>query len=144
VAKPLPLPFGGNRLLESGRTVLFVVAHESITAGREQPAKEAAIRFLSSLSPRDRVGIVLVPRGRVDVDFTTDHQKVLAALSRIVGQAPQNPSESDLLCRSRLTLHGTADLLQSITPLDGPKTVVFIASGLMPPKRDAPLTAAPP
>jgi VWFA-related protein len=140
--KPLPLPFGSNRLLDAGRTVLIVVAHESISAGKERPAKEAAIRFLSRLSPRDRVGLVLIPRGRVDVDLTTDHDRVGAALGRVVGQAPENPSESDRLCRSRLTLHGMADLLRSLAAIDGPKVVVFISSGLMPPKRDGPLTTS--
>jgi VWFA-related protein len=140
--KRLPLPFGSNRLLEAGRTVLLVVAHESIRPGKERPVREAAVRFLSALSPRDRVALVMIPRGRVVADFTTDHARVLTALNRFIGQGPENPSESDLLCRSRLTLQGATDLLQSITPLDGPKTVVFIASGLMPPKRDAPLTAA--
>jgi VWFA-related protein len=142
IPKVLPLPFGGNRLLEAGRTVLLVVAHESITAGKERPARDAAIRFLSTLSPRDRVGVVLIPRGRVDVDLTTDHQRVAAALNRVVGQAPENPSESDLLCRSRLTLQGLADLLRSTARIDGPKTIVFISSGLMPPKRDGPLTTS--
>jgi VWFA-related protein len=142
VPRPLPAPFGSNRLLDAGRTVLIVVAHESISAGKERPAREAASRFLSRLSPRDRVGVVLIPRGRVDVDLTTDHERVAAALGRIVGQAPENPSESDRLCRSRLTLQGTADLLRSLTAIDGPKTVVFISSGLMPPKRDGPLTAS--
>jgi VWFA-related protein len=142
IPKPLPLPFGTNRLLEAGRIVLIVVAHESISAGKERPARDAAIRFLSGLSPRDRVGVVLIPRGRVDVDLTTDHERVAAALGRIVGQAPENPSESDRLCRSRLTLQGMADLLRSLAAVDGPKTVVFISSGLMPPKRDGPLTTS--
>lgn len=143
IPKQLPLPFGSNQLLDAGRTVLLLVAHESISAGKERPVKEAAIRFLSTLSPRDRVGLVLIPRGRVDVDLTADHQRVAAALARVVGQAPENPSESDLLCRSRLTLHGLADLLRSVARIDGPKTVVFVSSGLMPPKRDAALSRAP-
>jgi VWFA-related protein len=141
VPRPLPQPYGSNRLLDAGRTVLLLLAHESISAGKERPVKEAARRFIATLSPRDRVALVLIPRGRVDVDFTTDHARVLERLERFVGQAPQNPSESDVLCRTRLTLGGTADLLNSLGPLDGAKTVVFIASGLMPPKRDGTMGA---
>lgn len=135
---PLAPPYGTNRLLDAGRTILLVVAHESIAAGKERPAVEAAVRFVSALSPRDRVALVLVPRGRADAYFTSDRGKVIADLNRVVGQAPDNPSQSDLLCRTRLTLHGTTALLRSLAPLDGPKTVVLMASGLMPPRRDAP------
>lgn len=134
--KPLPAPFASNRLVEAGRMVMLVVAHEAIRPGKERPAMEAAVRFVTALSPRDRVSLLLLPRGRVDVDFTTEHDKIVASLRRFVGQAPDNPSEADQLCRSRLTLHGLRDALGSLQLLDTPKTIVFISSGLMPPKRD--------
>lgn len=137
---PLPAPFATNHLVDAGRLIMMVVAHESIRAGKERPVREAAARFLSMLGPRDRVAVVLVPRGRVDVDFTTDHARVLASLNRIVGQAPENPSEADRLCRTRLTLHAMRDMFKGFQALGVPKTIVFVSSGLMPPKRDGTLT----
>jgi VWFA-related protein len=140
--KLLPAPYATNRPLDAGRLVTIILAHESIRAGREQSIKEAASRFIAGLSPRDRVSIVTLPRGRVEVDFTSDRAKLTGYLSRFVGQAPDNPSEADRLCRTRLTLNGTSDLLRGLAAIEGPKTVIVIASGLMPPKRDGTLTSA--
>jgi len=158
---PPPEPFGSNRLADTGRLVMIVINHDSIRPGKERPARDAATRFLASLSSRDRVGLVTMPRGSVLADPTRDHEQVKSALSRVTGQAQQTlgrdlpaagrlpaisakqAAASDRACDSRLTLTTLAGMLDGFSDTDSPKTIVFISSGLMPPTRDAPMTRAP-
>jgi hypothetical protein len=67
----IPVPYGSNRLEDNGRMVLIAIDRESIRPGRERPAREAALRFLSRLSPSDHVGVTTLPE--VVVEPTTDH-----------------------------------------------------------------------
>jgi VWFA-related protein len=161
IPRALPAPFGSNLLADAGRLVMIVVNHESISPGRERPARDGAIRFLRSLSPRDRVGLITLPRGATLVEPTRDHETIRTALLRITGQAPQTTSPalqatvgipgqsstqvatSERACMTRLTLESLAGLLQSLDPPDEPKTIVFISSGLSTPTRDAPTTRGP-
>jgi hypothetical protein len=135
---PLPVPYGSNSLRDIGRVVLIAIDRESIRPGRERPAREAALRFLSGLSPRDRVGLVSLPR--VEVELTSDHEQVRNALTSMTGLSPQERTPSEAACRGRLILNTLASMLQSLAALDGPKTIAFISSGIMPPTRDAPMT----
>lgn len=161
IPRPLPPPFGSNMLADAGRVVMIVINDESIRPGKERPAREAAARFLGTLSTRDRVALITMPRGSINVNLTRDHEQVRSALSRVSGQAPQTAGQampampragavtssqaatSDRACSSRLTLGALSGMLQGLGDLDGPKSVVFISSGLTPPTRDAPLSAPP-
>ena len=148
--RPLPPPFGTNVLAESGRIVMIVIEHETIRPGRERPAADALDRMLSRLSPADRVGLATMPHGGVEVELTTNHEDVRAALRRIRGIAPQAPAgvpqasiDSEKACNSRLTLSTLSGLLQALSVVEGPKSIVFVSSGVMPPRRDALMTQAP-
>ena len=161
IPKPLAAPFGSNMPADAGRFVMLVINHESITPGKERPARDAAIRFLASLSPRDRVGLMTMPRAGVMVDVTRDHEQIRTALGRVTGQAPQTLGQgvpavprapgvsaedlatSERACSSRLVLNELAGTLPTLGDPDEPKTIVFISSGLMPPTRDAPMAAPP-
>jgi VWFA-related protein len=67
--------------------VLIVVDHEQIGAADGKAAIDAASRFLDRLGPLDRVGVVTLPNGRIEVDLTTNHRRVRQALSTITGKA---------------------------------------------------------
>jgi VWFA-related protein len=147
---PLPPPFGSNLRADAGRAVMIVIEHESIRAGKERPAMEALDRLLSRLSVTDRVGLVTMPHGSVESDLTTDHDRIRQILPRIKGQAPQNSGgstqasiDSDKACNSRLTLSTLTGLLEGLSAVEGPKSILFISSGVMPPRRDAEMTRAP-
>jgi VWFA-related protein len=160
IARPLPPPYASNMLADAGRMVMMVVNHESISPGRERPARDAAIKFLHSLSPRDRVGLATVPRGSTLVDPTRDHEQVRQALLQISGQAPQTTApglpavpgapgqtaaqmaQSDRACMTRMALDDLAGILKGF---DGeePKAVVFVSSGLSAPTRDAAMDKVP-
>lgn len=157
----LPEPYGSNLPADAGRLVMLVINHESISPGRERPSRDAAIRFLRSLAPRDRVGVVTVPRGATLVNPTRDHEQVRSALMQISGQAPQTnatglpataqlaavtPGQiaaSERACMTRLTLENLTGIVESLGSEDEPKTIVFVSGGLSLPTRDAPVNRAP-
>ncbi|HEX6974885.1 MAG TPA: VWA domain-containing protein, partial [Vicinamibacterales bacterium] len=148
--RPLPPPFGTNILAQSGRLIMIVVEHESIRPGKERPAMQGLERMLSRLSDSDRVGLATMPHGRVEVEPTTDHEAVADVLRRLKGQAPQLQGElsqaaidSEKACNSRLTLTTLTGLLEALSVVEGPKSIVFVSSGVMPPRRDALMTQAP-
>jgi VWFA-related protein len=87
LAPVLPLPFAANDGPVPGRSVIIVVDHESIRPSESRNAIEAAGRFLSRLTPIDRVALVTMPNGRVESDLTTHHARVREALTRVIGRA---------------------------------------------------------
>ena len=141
LAPPLPQPYGSNRLEDIGRLVIIAIDRESIRPGRERPAREAALKFLSGLSGHDRVGLVSLPR--VDVEPTTDHSQVREKLATMTGLSPQERTASEAACHGRLVLNTLSGLLNALATVDGPKTIAFISTGLPSPNRDAPMTGAP-
>ena len=140
---PLEPPYGTNLAEDVGRWVAIVVDDESIRPGAEKNVMNGAVRLVNSLSPRDQVSYITMPHGGLEVPFTDDRQKIVAALRRFLGRGSRETSEQDRSCRSRLVLNGMRDLLRSMAPLEGPKVVVLLSSGLLNPRRDAALTAPP-
>ena len=136
-------PFGTNAPAADMRWVTIVLDHESIRAGSERNAISAALRYINTLGPRDRLSYATMPNGGVEIDFTTNHQQVVNALRRFVARAPTEPTEQERSCRSRLLLNTLTDYLNSLSPLQGPKTVVLLSSGVLNPRRDAPMDAPP-
>jgi VWFA-related protein len=140
---PLSPPFGSSLPEGAGRTVIIVIDDYSFRPGREHVVRDAVREMVSALGPRDRVALVTVPYGGLKVDFTVEHERLRTALLRIVGQAPQNETGSELACRSRRTLASLTGLLESLGGGMGPATVIFVSSALAGPRRDAPVTLAP-
>ena len=136
-------PYGSNVTEANGRWVTIIVDHESIRAGAEKNTMAAAVRLVKSLGPRDRVSYVTMPNGGLEIDFTSDHEKVAAALRRFIGRAPRETNEQDRSCRSRLLLNSMRDLIEGMASLQGPKTIVLLSSGILNPRRDAPADRPP-
>lgn len=136
-------PYGSNVAEANGRWVTVVVDHESIRAGAEKNTMAAAARMVKSLGPRDRVSYVTMPNGGIEIDFTTDHEKVASALRRFIGRAPRETTEQDRSCRSRLLLNTMRDYVEGTVSLPGPKTIVLLSSGVLNPRRDAPADRPP-
>lgn len=139
----VPPPFGSNTASDAGRGIIIVLDDESLTTGREAPLRSAVRRFLSALTPRDRVALVTMPYGGLRVDFTNEHDKVAQVLGTIAGQASRSETGSDAACRTRRTLESLAGLLEGLGEPEGPTTVMFFTTGLSGPRRDAPITLAP-
>jgi hypothetical protein len=142
-AAELAAPFATNALAPATRWVTIVVDHESIRAGSERNAVNAVVRYINLLGPRDRVAYATMPNGGMVIDFTSNHQQVIAALRKFVASAPSDPTEQERSCRSRLLLNTLSDYLRSLSPLQGPKSIVLVSAGILNPRRDAPMNAPP-
>lgn len=142
-AAPLPPPFGSSGASDEGRTIILALDDDSFQSGKERPLRDAVSRFLSSLTPRDRVTLITMPYGGVKVPLTTEHERIRRALSEIVGQATTDQSGSEMACRTRRTLEALGGMLRNLDSAAGPVTVMFVTSGMAGPRRDAALTMAP-
>jgi VWFA-related protein len=92
-AAPRPVsPTYSTNAVAGGRLILFVIDQGSIGPGRGRAAMESAIRFISQLSPADRIGLVTIPGLGGQIDFTNNHALVQAALPRLSGQAETFPT----------------------------------------------------
>jgi VWFA-related protein len=140
---PPPPPAFGTNASSDGRAVLLVIENESLRPGTDREVLNAAGRFTKMLAANDRVAVITMPRGGVNLDFTTRHDKVVETLNRIAGQGSATSTPSDRACRSRLTLEALAELFNGLASSPGPKTVAFVSSGLLRPTRDAPLLGPP-
>jgi VWFA-related protein len=86
-AAPPPADYTTNVGAASGRLIAVVVDRGSIQPVRAKDVFASAARFVSRLQPADRVALFSIPSGQA-IDFTTDHDAVVAALQRMDGQAP--------------------------------------------------------
>jgi VWFA-related protein len=73
-----------------GRLVLIVVDRENIGRGGGRTVVRAADRFLDSLAPADRAGVVFLPATGGQIEFTSDVQDVRRALKGVVGMASRS------------------------------------------------------
>jgi VWFA-related protein len=117
---PLPMPFASNRPSDAGRTVLFVVHG---TGDRHLVALSAANRFLDLLGPRDRASVATLPTGQILVPLTTNLSRVREALPRAGHFGPPAGGKC-------VDLQALGDLLDSVTGLPGPKSIVLMSEGV--------------
>ncbi|HVL66196.1 MAG TPA: hypothetical protein VM364_02910 [Vicinamibacterales bacterium] len=136
-------PFGTNLPDVAGRWVSIIVDHESIRPGTERDALGAVIRLVNNLGARDRVSLVTMPNGGVEIDFTEKHEQVADALRKFIGRAPRESTVQERSCRSRLLLNSMSDYIGGLADFEGPKAIVLVSSGMLNPRRDAPMTGPP-
>lgn len=141
--RELPPPFGTNYVGDSGRTIVLIVENESLRPAIARHTMDAAAKFVAGLSPRDRVALITMPRGGLQVDLTRDHARVRELLASIAGQGSPRDTESAKSCRTRETLTALRALLDGLVGIDLPKTIVFISGGILTARRDAPLSGPP-
>ena len=84
------LTYSTNQHAVGGRLVLLVFDLEGIGTGGGRDAAKAAADFVQRLSPGDQVGVLALPNG-ISVEFTSDRERVSAALQKIVGRGTQLP-----------------------------------------------------
>ncbi|HTL43543.1 MAG TPA: VWA domain-containing protein, partial [Vicinamibacterales bacterium] len=78
-----------------GRLIAIVVDRGSIAPVRAKDVFTAAARFVDRLEPADRVGVFSLPDGP-NVEFTTAHDAVKAALQHLDGQATRAPTPKSI------------------------------------------------
>jgi VWFA-related protein len=130
--QPTPGSVASNAQSESsstagGRAIVLVFAHDTIRPGNERSSVAGSLALMERLSPDDRVAVLTMPTGRVEVDLTTNRAAVRAALQKIVGRASEPVPRG-----GRAEVLALADIFHSLSPLPGRKAVVLISEGQWP------------
>jgi VWFA-related protein len=89
LAVPIDADISSNVVRGAIRTILIVVDQASLRP-ESRPVLESAKRWVATLGPSDRAGLVSLPGGP-RVEFTTEHQRVIDMLGTIVA-APTTKS----------------------------------------------------
>lgn len=87
---PPPPPdaaFSTNEGVRRGRTILVVVDEGNLRPFAARHLLKSADGLLDRLLPGDMVGLVTLPGGGPQVELTTDHAAVRAALTKVTGRA---------------------------------------------------------
>jgi len=99
-------------------------------------SRDAALKFLDTLQPADRVAI-FTTSGTVMIEFTFDRAKLKEALFRLRAALP-NPAiasacqiQRDIENESRAVVMLSGDIVRRMSRLAGQRTVVLISSGLV-------------
>jgi hypothetical protein len=108
--------------------VIILFHHTSIMQGDERLPRDAILRFLDTLSARDRVALITFPEGEIVSDLTTDHDRIRKALPFLTGHAPRAgnsmPGYADTTAVH--VLLDLATIVGGFAAIDGPKTVILV------------------
>lgn len=126
-------PYGSNSQTDSGRSVVLIIDQDTLTPGREAALKAQINEFLRGLGQNDRVALMTVPYGGLKVDLTSEHSRVIQALSSITGQAAKIESANDAGCRTSLTLAALRGTLDDLRGGEAPVIVVLFSGQMSPP-----------
>ena len=130
-ASPLPAPYATNDTPDAGagggREFLIVIDDEGIGTGRESAVREAVTSLVQGLTPADRVGIMAMKQGGVNVAPSTEHSAVTDALPKIIATGSSSESVMDLSCRTKVMLGTLGGLFQN-APAN--RTIVFFSAGM--------------
>ncbi|HQX82180.1 MAG TPA: hypothetical protein PKW63_10505, partial [Vicinamibacterales bacterium] len=121
-------PYGTNATSDGGRSVVLILDQYTIRPGGEAGLKTQVTEFVRILGPRDRIALLTMPYGALSVDLTTDHQRVIQALSRINGQAPPRETVDEAACRSSASLSALRGTLDDLRGGEAPVAIVFFSS----------------
>jgi hypothetical protein len=137
-ASALPPPYTTNTasapVPKGAREILIAVDDEGIGSGREQPVRDAVKALLDKLSPGDRVGLVAMKQGGLNLPPTTSHASIVDALPRLVTTGSASESEADLACRTKVMLGSLNGFLRDAGP---ERSVVFVSAAMVPPAMDS-------
>jgi VWFA-related protein len=125
----------------SGRSFYIIFDEGSMRPGDERQPQLAAIRLVESLSAADKVAVVTLHTGVTSTDLSSDKVRHVSALRLVRGRLPIPPGTGDQALqracldfeRSNRSLVQLTDFLTSLRHADGPKTVIVVSSGWLPP-----------
>ena len=130
----LPAPFATNTATAASgdrtRQFLILLDEEGIAAGREEPVRLALGQLLSKLSAGDRVALVSLRIGGVNIAPTTDHDAVRTAFAKFVGGGTARETATDMACRSKRAFDTIGGVFRG-APTG--RTILVVSSGFAPP-----------
>ncbi|MCC7186028.1 MAG: hypothetical protein IT185_07315 [Acidobacteria bacterium] len=121
-------PYGDNSARSLPRSLILMVDEDTIRPGRTQGVRDAAQQLVSGLSAQDRLALVTVPFGGLKMDLTTDHGRVLQAMTAVTAQGSRAESAADTQCRTLRTLGAVTETLLRLSAVEDPVTVVLLSS----------------
>ena len=121
-------PYADNSARSSPRSLILVVDEDTIRPGRTASVRDAAHQLVAGLSSQDRLALVTVPFGGLTVNLTTDHGRVLQAMTGLTAQSSRGESLADTQCRTLTTLGGITETLLRLSVVEDPVTVVLFSS----------------
>jgi hypothetical protein len=136
-ASNLPPPYatnsGGASGPSGGREVLLLVDDEGIAPGREDPVRQSITTLVGALAPSDRVGLMAMKQGGLNVPPTTQHAAVLSALPKIIAIGSTSETANSLACRTKVMLGTLGGLLRGAPPQ---RSIVLFSPGMAPVSAD--------
>lgn len=130
----LPSPFATSTaaptVADNTREFLILLDEEGIAAGREEPVRLALGQLMSKMSPSDRVGLLSLRIGGVNIPPTPGHDSVKAALAKFVGGGTSRETATDMACRSKRALETIGGVFRG-APMG--RTILVVSSGVAPP-----------
>ena len=131
-ASPLPPPFATNAAAPpaapGGREILLILDEEGVGPGREEPLRTAVAQIVSGLGAGDRVGLLSLRVGGIQVAPTAERKaQVTEAMKNFVGGGSANESSGDMTCRTKRAF-GTLNGVLRTSPTG--RTIVVVTPGL--------------
>ncbi len=128
----MPPPFVTNRAPAGGRDVLIILDNESFTTGRERLVRDMVTHLIDGVTPRDRLGLVTIPKGAYRLAPTLDRAPIRTAAAEMINRGLTTESDPDAACRTKATLDTLRQVVAAVDP-DRLTVVVFLSGGLTPP-----------
>jgi VWFA-related protein len=137
IPAPLAAPYSSNDRATGGRLIVLFVDRFNIRFEAMIALRSAIAGFLNRLQPSDRVALVVDGYGTsTNIPFTTDRERVRAAVGQIGGQRGLAPGGAGPDWRLAIR-----ELLTGLKSIEAPKTVLFISEGFPTGSADEPLLA---
>jgi hypothetical protein len=111
------------------RQLLILLDEEGLAPGHEEPVRTALGNLIARLTPGDRVGLLSLRIGGVNVSPSTDQAAIKEALVKIVGGGSPRETSADLACRTKRALD---TLVNAFRGSPAGRTIVLVSSGLAP------------
>lgn len=113
---PPSADYSSNPPTAGGRLIMFVVDQGNIGTSRGKYAIDSARKFITRLTPADRIGLTTIPGAGAQIDFTANHALVQTALQKIVGLWDQGEHQDNQIGLSEAieVQRGNEQVLQRI------------------------------
>ena len=92
-----------------GRLIMLVIDRNNIDTHTLRGASAALKRFVSAISPDDRLSLVTIPPPGPYVDFTTNHAQIHDAISRIAGSDDPMISQFNISAYEAITFENRSN-----------------------------------
>jgi hypothetical protein len=127
-----PQPFATNRAPAGGRDFLIILDNESFSTGRESLVRDTLTHLLNGVTPRDRLGLVTIPKGAYRLAPTFDREPIRVAATEMINRGWAAETAPDAACRTTATLDTLRQVIGDVDP-NRLTVVVFLSGGLTPP-----------